>query len=141
MPVYAYIFSAENESVTPWRPTERVAARLGDKARNDMVHIEDICTGKACHSDELPYVFDTFAVSEGANEDDLRLAGEVNSLWSDFIANGSMPLGATWPKFDPRNQLWLNITGSSPEVFTTHGNERLDFWDNEIGYTYWQERM
>jgi carboxylesterase type B len=93
------------------------------------------CNALVCHTDELPYVFNTawqFSCNVAFTPPEQILAQAMGGYWTSF-ANGHSP-DRTWPPFRPANSTLLfseNFTAANDPVNATANCSTL--WDS-IGY-------
>lgn len=85
----------------------------------------------AYHGSEIVYVFDAFPLQDWAwRPVDLRLGDIVSSMWIKFAKTGN-PNGPglpNWPAFDPKADIFLNIS-DHPEAQKAPYGDALDFQD------------
>lgn len=91
------------------------------------------CQGKACHSDNLPFLFNTLDRLGNRNPDDQALAREMSEYIGQFVKG--QPLTGTkglfWPAFTLQNRTYLRFDVPT-QVFQPQ-NPNCAFLD-EIGY-------
>jgi carboxylesterase type B len=93
------------------------------------------CKRLVCHTDELPYVFNTawqFNCLISFTPPEESLAQKIGGYWTSFA--GSRNPGNTWPLFKPRSTYLLLSEGSSTanDPLDTNANCST-LWDG-IGY-------
>jgi carboxylesterase type B len=114
-PTYAYRFNYVSSTLSQWPKLE-------------------LCKGKACHSDSLPFTFGNLGASNGVTRDDLAMRDRMTSLWGTFVRTHqpSFPELTNWTRVtpsDPRHILELSTTPRVSEL-----NPRAcSFWDR-YGY-------
>jgi len=93
------------------------------------------CNGLVCHTDELPYVFNSawqFSCLIAFTPPEQRLAQAVGKHWTSF-ANAHNP-GSAWPPFKPRNAYLLLSESSSVANDPLNASANCSaLWDG-IGY-------
>jgi carboxylesterase type B len=93
------------------------------------------CNGLVCHTDELPYVFNStwqFSCSIAFTPAEERLAQAIGRHWTDFA--GAHDPGGAWPPFKPGNAyLLLSETPSAANDPLNASANCLALWDG-IGY-------
>jgi carboxylesterase type B len=93
------------------------------------------CNGLVCHTDELPYVFNSvwqFSCYVAFTPAEERLARAVGSYWTNF-AKARNP-GSVWPPFEPRKAYLLLSEHSSAANDPLNASANCSaLWDR-IGY-------
>jgi para-nitrobenzyl esterase len=93
------------------------------------------CNGMVCHTDELPYVFNSawqFSCLIAFTAPEQRLARAMGGYWTSFA--GSRNPGKAWPPFKPRNTYLLLGESSSTANDPLNASANCSaLWDG-IGY-------
>lgn len=93
------------------------------------------CNGLVCHTDELPYVFNTawqFSCHVAFTPPEQRLAQTIGRHWTSFAATHDP--GSVWPPFKPANTyLLLSETSSAANDPVNASANCSALWDG-IGY-------
>lgn len=92
------------------------------------------CNGLVCHTDELPYVFNSvwqFSCIIAFTPPEQTLAQRIGKYWTSF-ADAHNP-GDAWPPFKPGNAYLLLSESSSAANDPLNASANCSLWDS-IGY-------
>lgn len=117
-PTYAYQFNYVSKNLSQW-------PRL------------QLCRGKACHSDSLPFAFGNLGSSNGVTRDDVTMRDRVTNTWGTFVRSHqpSFPEVADWPRVTAsqnRDNTTILELSQTPRVNTPE-SKSCAFWDR-YGY-------
>jgi para-nitrobenzyl esterase len=128
VPVSTYVFSYTPQTLIP-----DLAGNLGP-----VMDLIKYCEDKACHGEEIPFVFNAFEIIGAYDERDMAIVKTVGELWNSFIKSEEDE--NRWPRYTSDKRQWLNI-GNNLTVIDRFNEQKLDFWNKTFGFDYWPQRV
>jgi carboxylesterase type B len=132
-------------------PTQRAAEHLSKKNRNVYVYMwtqatfppVPRCLSAACHSNEVPYMFQTIVPLIGSRRNALK--DQVWNYWTNFAATGNPNLRPDsgkqdtqvpiWPRFEPTVRVVQEL-GDSTKAMGAQRDAYCKLWNDDLGYGF-----